>query len=387
MGKKLLMACANYWTSPIHVGSHHIAGFFLAKGWEVAFVSDPISPFHLLRGLTPELAQRYRLYRKGGAREHSGNLWAYAPLALCTPHNKPLLRSGFVHKNWYKTTCPGIVNLVENKGFKNPDLLYIDSVAQHFWIDKLNYGQAVFRVADNNAGFAKSTPAAKTFEKKIARQADCVIYSAAGLKDYVLAMRPRKTYHMPNGVDFERFLNAVRAMPSDLKEIPRPIAVYAGDLAEWFDYGLVNEAAAKLPEVSFVLIGPDAFARGKIDKLPNLHLLGKKNYEDIPRYLYNADVGIIPFDVKKYPELVNNINPLKLYEYMACGLPTVATRWAELEALAPPAHLAGTRGEIINGLRSALSKGKADREKYIAYARNKNWPEQLNGLLEFLALT
>jgi glycosyltransferase involved in cell wall biosynthesis len=384
MGKKLLMACANYWTSPFQVGSHHIAGFFLAKGWEVAFISDPISPLHLLGKVTPDLAERYRLYSHGGATGHGGNLWAYVPLALCTPHNKPLLKSGFVHKNWHKATCPDVVGSAKKKGFGNPDLLYIDSVAQHFWLDELNYGQAVFRVADNNSGFAKSTSAAMDSEKKIARQADCVVYSAAGLKDYVLALGPQKTCHLPNGVNFGHFHDAGRQVPLDLRDIPKPIAIYVGAMSEWFDYALLNEAAKKLSDVSFVLIGPDTFARSKINELPNVHLLGKRNYADIPRYLYSADVGIIPFDVNRYPELVNNINPLKLYEYMACGLPVVATRWRELINIGAPVFLANNQGEFATGISAALAEGKTNKDKYIAYAKGHDWQTQAAKLLQFL---
>ena len=55
MKKKALMACCNYWDSPFHVGSHHIAKNLLELGWQVGFVSDPISLLHVCKGLTDDL--------------------------------------------------------------------------------------------------------------------------------------------------------------------------------------------------------------------------------------------------------------------------------------------------------------------------------------------
>ena len=89
--KRLLMASANYWRSPFQVGSHHLARGFVRAGWEVAFVSDPISPWHLFGGQLKDLRERYELYRGNGVTDCDGHLWAYVPGALLTPHNKPCL--------------------------------------------------------------------------------------------------------------------------------------------------------------------------------------------------------------------------------------------------------------------------------------------------------
>jgi hypothetical protein len=72
MPKKILMVCNNYWTSPFQVGSHHLARAFVKRGWEVAFISEPVSPFHGLRGLHPELRERFAYYRAGGVRDPAG---------------------------------------------------------------------------------------------------------------------------------------------------------------------------------------------------------------------------------------------------------------------------------------------------------------------------
>jgi len=108
--------------------------------------------------------------------------------------------------------------------------------------------------------------------------------------------------------------------------------------------------------MSFVLVGPNALARRRLDLRPNLHLLGPRPYEQIPAYLRNADIGLIPFDVRGHPDLVNSIHPLKLYEYLASGLPVVASRWDEIASLNSPATtLCGSATEFADALTTALS--------------------------------
>ncbi len=71
--KKVLMITNLHWNSSIQVGDHELARQFLAAGWKVGFVSDPVTPFHLLKGF--ELGRRLRNFLAGGRWENNGNLW------------------------------------------------------------------------------------------------------------------------------------------------------------------------------------------------------------------------------------------------------------------------------------------------------------------------
>src|SRR4051794_32053655 len=94
--RSILMACSQYWTSPFQVGSHHLARTYAEMGWRVGFISNPISPFHLLAP-SPELKARYSIYRSGGISDIGGAVWSYVPAALATPAKRPLLRSHWLH--------------------------------------------------------------------------------------------------------------------------------------------------------------------------------------------------------------------------------------------------------------------------------------------------
>ncbi|MEA3420017.1 MAG: glycosyltransferase, partial [Campylobacterota bacterium] len=103
-------------------------------------------------------------------------------------------------------------------------------------------------------------------------------------------------------------------------------------------------------------------------------------YERIAQFLSNADVGIIPFDTTDHLELVESINPLKLYEYFACGLPVVSMTWHQLEELKSPAFLCGNRDEFINAIKQA---DRSDNTAAIKeFAESADWGNRIKEILE-----
>ena len=170
--------------------------------------------------------------------------------------------------------------------------------------------------------------------------------------------------------------------PSAIRGLARPIVVYVGAMEEWFDFDLVNRAARALPDFSFVMLG-DA-RRARFDaRCPTFIAWGTVAHADLPAYLWNADVGIIPFDVKNHPALVNSINPLKLYEYMACGLPVVSVGWEELRHIASPAWLTTTADDFYPSL-SARLHAHGDRQRFIDYAAAQDWGARADAIIAAL---
>ncbi len=379
--QKILMACANHWTSPYQVGSHQLAREFVRRGYEVAFISDPISPAHALRP-GGGLGERFRIYSRGGIRDLGGRLWAYVPGALLTPHNQPLLKSKWVQDYWHHLTYPSLLFKTFQQGFGEVDLLYLDSVAQSFWLKYIRAKKSIFRIADNNSGFDKSTGASRAAEKELAQGVDAVVYTAESLRGLVSSLEPRAMFHLPNGVNFQHFQEAPREKPEEYSGVAGPIVVYVGALERWFDRDLLFRTAEKMPKVSFFIIGKGEVGQGA--QCPkNVRFLGTRPYGRIPAYLWNADAGVIPFNVRKYPGLVNSIHPLKLYEYMACGLPVAAVEWGELKKVKSPALLSHDAASFAVNLEKLLRE-KPGGKRYVQYAKKQDWSGRMDHLLEFI---
>jgi len=374
MSKKMLMACRNYWSSPFQVGSHQIAKGFVNIGYHVAFLSDPISPLHLLYTADDSFSNRFSIYQKGGIWDYHQKVWTYIPGAIAVPYNIFLLRSKWLYKNWYKLTFPNAIEVVKKNGFEKVDFIYLDSVNQSFWLDKITHNKSIYRFADNLAGYPNASSVSIEQERKLAQRVDLVVYCAKGLESYIKKLKPKNSIYLPNGVNFEHFTKRSTTIPKKLLNIKKPIAIYAGSLDKWFDFHLVNYLACELPDISFVLIGPKNLAKRKIAKLPNLFILDKCSYNELPSFLQNADIGIIPYDIKNHQELINYFNPLKLYQYLACNLPVVSVRTQELELLNTPAILTNTYQEFKNAIVDLIEKNKSqDIDGYINRIRNLDW--------------
>jgi len=129
-----------------------------------------------------------------------------------------------------------------------------------------------------------------------------------------------------NGVDFELFQKINKPIEK-IKKIKKPIIIYIGAISEWFDFDL-TEYLLNNSSYNFVLIGPvSKNAINRLDELSKhnrLHFFNAINHEEIPHYLFEANVCIIPF-IKN--ELTESVLPNKLFEYSAAGKPSVMTNF------------------------------------------------------------
>ena len=196
---------------------------------------------------------------------------------------------------------------------------------------------------------------------------------------------------VPNGVSFEHFATATaQPEPEDMQSIPKPILGFVGNVNEQIDYPLVTWLARRHPDWSFVVIGRyDGLAslRRRADfkewmALPNVHRLGWKDFADLPRYVANFQVGLIPFVISA---LTRQGYPLKLHEYLACGLPVVSTDMEEVRPFADVARVAGTYEDFERGIESSLHEtSPALRERRVAVASAHSWSARAQDILRAL---
>lgn len=390
MTRRCLWAANAYWDTPLRVGANHYARRLAQRGWEVAFVSEPVSPLHLLRKAgRGEAKDRLRDWRASGGRDVEGRLFHYSPMTLLPHANVPGLRSRWTLDHWQRFTLPRVVRRLGRAGFGKVDLLVVDAVRQGFWLDAVAHDTALLRVTDRLEAFPAVTPAMVRRERELIGRVDHVVYTAATLEAHVSAAQPRCATYVPNGADVGHFLRCegedMPTRPAEYADTDSPIAVYVGAIASWFDVALLSGCAAKLPGVTFVVIGPVDTDVSKLAGLANVRLLGRRPYDALPGYLHHADVGLIPF---KRNALVDGVSPIKLYEYLACGLPVVATRWAELARVDPPAALCDDAVQFTAAVRTVLDNTdtRGDCAQRVAFARAADWDARLDVMLDAVGI-
>jgi glycosyltransferase involved in cell wall biosynthesis len=190
--------------------------------------------------------------------------------------------------------------------------------------DHLEPAATVYDCMDELSAFRGAPPMMTQWEARLMARADLVCTGGQSLYE---AKRDQhhNIHSFPSSVDVKHFAQARRtdAEPADQAFIPRPRLGFFGVIDERMDIDLIDAVAAGRPDWQIVMLGPVV----KIDPAslphrPNIHFLGSKHYDDLPRYVAGWDVALLPFvrnDATRF------ISPTKTPEYMAAGRPVVST--------------------------------------------------------------
>jgi teichuronic acid biosynthesis glycosyltransferase TuaH len=172
---------------------------------------------------------------------------------------------------------------------------------------------------------------------------------------------------VPNGVDPRLWLEPDQA-PSWFSELPGPRFLYVGTLDDRLDVEALRSVARAWPEASIVLVGPlmDRPHLAPALAEQNVHLNGAVSRGGVAALAHAADACLVPH--RKTP-LTEAMSPLKLYEYLASGSPTVATDLEPVRRVEGPVLRVPPGGDFVAGLRLALAAGPAseiERRRFIA---------------------
>lgn len=217
-----------------------------------------------------------------------------------------------------------------------------------------------------------------------------VAVSARKLEEDVINKRGKKNVvFSTNGVDyafFEKYDEDYVFEPEfqEILDKKKPIVMYYGALARWFDYDLIKRIDA-LGKYSIVLFGikyDDAFDESGIEKLENVYFLGSRDYKVLKNYAKCADILTIPFKINRITEATS---PVKIFEYMALHKPIVITDLAECRQY-KSVMIAHDHDEFIRLLD--MYEEKKNDKKYIELldkeARENDWSYKAKAIVDMI---
>ena len=356
----------------VQVGSHHYARLF-AKEHEVLWLSLPWNIFLLIRyGFNGD---RFLQWNNGKVIDN-GNLKIWCPLSFFPYRDNLMFRSLKNISRTLKYTFPNLKKTLEKNGFNECDVLWITDPRMMYLCELVRYKVLVYRCVDDLSHFAGIPNNIRNAEEELVKKADIVFATANTLKDR-LESYGKKILSLPNAVDYDFFVNyQIEGKKSKIDNLDN-IILYVGTIGEWFDCEFVKYCALNRPNYHFVIIGPERTDTSLMKGIDNIHFLGSIKYEDVPLYMKKAKIGIIPF---KLNELVNAVNPLKLYEYFACNLPVVSTSSYELKKLNSPALLYSNYDEAISFFDEIMSENTT--KDFMFYAKNNSWQKRYEYICE-----
>jgi uncharacterized SAM-binding protein YcdF (DUF218 family)/glycosyltransferase involved in cell wall biosynthesis len=322
--------------------------------------------------------QRVRNWWRGtkGFRAERENLFVYSPLFLPFPYSRI---ARWVNR---RLLFRGLRRWMEATGFGRPIVwTFLPTPLARDMIAAVDAQLIIYYCADD---FSSSSVAARQVtrsEADLLKEADIVFVTSERLRERA-AIHARSVHLFPAGVKFEEFAR-IRAdgggPPADVASLAKPIIGYIGGLHQWVDQALLLKVAARWPDASFVLVGPPYCETGALAAAPNVHLLGARPHADVPRYIKSFDVGLIPYRISEYTD---SVYPVKLNEYLAMGVPVVATDLPEIR------RFNAEHGDLVRiaadaedfAAAIALSLKPADSAQVtrrIDVARNNSWPARI----------
>lgn len=376
--KHILFHRPTPWHSDIQCSTKTYAQLFADDdNYKVTYLQSNINLGHYF------LRKGYFDTWKLGARKE-GEIWVTGGLSF-VPYLDKTPSLAQLTADWsYKSCLPSLSKLILESGYGEPDIIWTTIPGSSVLKKIFPKAKLFFHVIDTYSAFRGE--AVKVLERKDYRRADHVFVIGEALKDYVhseFSINLNKITNLGQGVHLNKYQNAV-PVPSELENLPKPIAVWVG-VVKKLDKGLLEELAKQLQRIggSVVLIGPSAdWLNPMMQKYANIIYLGSRPSPAVPAYLIHSDFGIMLYDRAKQG-VYKGQHPLKLYEYAAAGLPILSTWHKEFDSLHPPVSIISEERQINTALESAIANRKMLKAQAKQFAAANTWQkckEQSEGL-------
>lgn len=254
----------------------------------------------------------------------------------------------------------------------------------------------VYDCMDELSAFRKAPRQLVQRESALLREADLVFTGGRSLYEAKRA-RHERVHCLPSSVDAEHFSRAARASSSSLPASEshdhppqgrRARLGFFGVIDERIDLPLIAALADARDDWQIVMVGPVA----KIDPaiLPrraNIQWMGQQRYEDLPDFVAEWDVCLLPFALN---EATRFISPTKTLEYLAADRPVVGTPIRDVvDVYADVVAIAGEASDFVAACEAALratpserARASARRAAVVAGTSWERTVEEMAGLME-----
>lgn len=297
-----------------------LANYLIKKGYDVTYVFDSMSVFHLTKWRA-NFFQIFQLFLKSfTSYYYFNNIKCITNFIIF-----PIFRKG----RFYNFLTKNINMLFSSKYFtgaitEHYDFCWSSSYRNVNLFLNIRSDIKVFSIEDNPYGFGVFEDYYLDKQINLLKTSTVYMYSTSYLliRDFFQSAK-----YYSNGIS-QYFLD----YNSNLISRDNKKCIYVGAIEDWFDWDCVNYVFDSLIEDGYTL-DLFGFSNSDITKkitAKNIIYHGSINNLEVPKLLSNYGTGLIPF---KKNSLIKYVNPMKMYEYMSIGLRVVSSSWEELELI------------------------------------------------------
>ncbi len=366
-GRTILCFASGYEAPP--TSKHHVM-HLLAERNVVIWVN-----YHASRVPTASASDLGRIVRKAGqilrgVRNPRKNLYVLTPPVLPLPGHAWARRLN-------QRLLVGRVRSALVRFGRGPVQVWSFTPDVSYLLGRFGEEKVLYYCVDDHAAFSGyDREQVLRDEADLCRRADLVVTTSQALQEAKSPLNPN-TILVTHGVDYGHFSKALRddlPLPDDIRDIPHPILGFFGLIRDWVDLDLVAEVARRRPDWHVVLLGDATVDLAPYRGIPNMHFLGRRPYEQLPAYCKAFDVGLVPFKIN---ELTRSVNPIKLREYLAAGLPVVSTPLPEVMGSKQGVEITDTPEAIVSAVESCLATGRETLQARARAMACEDWPHKV----------
>jgi glycosyltransferase involved in cell wall biosynthesis len=230
----------------------------------------------------------------------------------------------------------GVIGILIKKVWKSELVLEVNGISLDEW--RLVEEQSITEKKGHRNAQIKFLGYLEIF---VIRKADAVIIVTQGIEDYLInhGVDKNKVWVIENGANTELFKpirdnNILKGLKNRLHITDdENVVVFVGNLAPWQGVEYLLRAVPLIveenPKTKFLIVG-DGIMKEKLESLTkelnircDVIFTGTVPYESVPEYMNLSDVCVAPFIRTRNESM--GLSPLKIYEYLACGTPVVAS--------------------------------------------------------------
>lgn len=272
-----------------------------------------------------------------------------------------------------------------------PDIVWISSPELFEYLPKYLFAKLIYDCMDDVQAFPRNASRRDLLavsEKELINACSHVFCSSGNLRDKLIARagQPEKYTIVYNAFEPSVFSN-VSGQAETGKMDGKYVLGYVGTLSSWLDFEALTKVVNAFPLIEIHLIGPSENLAVVRPIHERIKYLGAVRHGDIQMYISEFDALLMPFQVT---ELIQSVDPVKLYEYIYFNKPIVSVKYLEIERFSGFVDFYTDHEELMSILSLYLTEGfkkKYSEDDRLRFITANTWSKRIESIEQVLSDT